>query len=135
MVQLETVLNSAATVTTVFRQFRQLDTISRQQYPCVMIEEDLPEVGFGWKSSGYADVSFQVNLLMAVVDNTSVATAVTALDVEVKKVLANNPTLNGTCLRCVIQPETERLGTQYTPYGMSRRPVTITYEGSAANGY
>lgn len=135
IVELEAALNTVPAIKTVFRQFRQLDTISRQQYPCVMIEEDLPETSIAWKSGGFADITFEVNLLIAVMSNTAVSTTVTALDVEVKKALAVLPTLNGTCMSMRILPETERLGTQYAPYGMSRRPLQIMYEGRATSGY
>ena len=135
IVALEALLNADAGIKTVFRQFRQLDTISRQQYPCVMIEEDLPETGIARKTSGYADISFQVTLFIAVVDANAVSTALSALDVIVKKVVANNPTMSGTCMSAVIQPEVERIGTLYAPYGLLRRPVSFLYEGHASTGY
>ena len=135
IVQLESLLNASVDIQTVFRQFRLLDTVSNRQYPCVFIEEDLPELGYAWKSSGYADVRFQVNLLEAVHSPNNVASTMNNFDVAVKKVIAANPTLNGSCMRATLEPETERLGTQYAPYGLVRRPVTIIYEGSATNGY
>jgi len=135
VVELINVLAGIPVVKKVFRRFKALDTIPNTQYPCVIVEEDLPEVGFVWKSSGFADVTFQVSLMLGVMDRTSVSTALTALDVAVKKALAANPTLSSTCVRVVPDPETQRLGTEFAPYGMSVRPVTILYEGSAANGY
>jgi len=135
VVELESVLNSSAAIKTVFRQFRSLDTIAAGQYPCVIIEEDLPEVGFSWKSSGFADIKFQVSLMLAVRDRKTISTSLTALDVAVKKVLAANPTLNGKCIHLTLEPESQRLGTEFAPYGLSIRPISILYEGSAANGY
>ncbi len=133
--ELATVLGNEPGITTVFRQFRPLDTIAAAQFPCVIVEEDLPELGFVWKSGGYADVTFQLSLILCVMDRSNISTAITALDVLVKKVLAANPRLNGTCTSMRPEPESQRLGTEFAPYGMSIRPVTILYEGSAANGY
>jgi len=133
--ELALVIAASPDVKTVFRQYKQLDTISNAQFPCVMVEEDLPEVGFNWKTGGFADIQFQLSLIMGVSSRQSVSSALTALDVAVKKAVATNPTLNGTCTNIRLEPETNRLGTEFAPYGMSVRPVTITYEGSAANGY
>jgi len=100
-----------------------------------MIEEDLPEISLQQKTGGFSDVRFQVSLVLAVQDHTAVATALTYLDVAVKKVIAMNPTLNGKCMHITIEPEKQRMGTEFAPYGLSIRPVTIIYEGAAANGY
>jgi len=135
VVALVTLLGAVPEVKTVFRQFKALDTIPNTQYPCVIVEEDLPEVGFAWKSSGFADVTFQLSLMMGVMDRTNISSAMSALDVAVKKAVASDPTLGGSCTRIQLEPETQRLGTEFAPYGMSVRPVTISYEGSAANGY
>lgn len=135
VVALVSVLTAIPEVKAVFRQFKALDTIPNTQYPCVIVEEDLPEVGFAWKSGGFADVTFQVSLMLAVMDRKNVSSAMTALDVAVKKALAASPTLSGACTRILPEAETQRLGTEFMPYGMSVRPVTILYEGSAANGY
>jgi len=133
--ELASVLAAAPEIKTVLRQFKQLDSISSAQFPCVMVEEDLPEVGFAWKSGGFADVQFQLSIIVAVKSRTAISSALTALDVVVKKTVAMNPTLNGTCIKIRLEPEVNRLGTEFAPYGMVVRPVTITYEGSAANGY
>jgi len=135
VVALASALAADPGIKTVFRQFRPLDTIAASQFPCVIVEEDLPEVGFVWKSGGFADVTFQLSLILCVMDRDNISTAITALDVTVKRVLAANPRLNGTCTSMRPEPESQRLGTEFAPYGMSIRPITILYEGSAANGY
>ena len=132
---LVSILNSIPEVKAVFRQFTPLDRVSSQQFPCVFVEEDRPEVGFTWKGSGYADVTFQVSLIMAVRDTKAVSTALNNLDVAVKKAVAANPTLSGTCFRATLEAEESRTGTDYAPYGMSVRPLTISYEGRAVDGF
>jgi len=87
------------------------------------------------EDGGFADVTFQLSIMIGVSSRQSVATELTRVDVAVKKVLAANPTLGGTCVHLTPEAETQRLGTEFAPYGMSIRPVSIMYEGSAANGY
>lgn len=135
LVELVNILSQSSLIKNVFRQFKMLDTVSSKQFPCVFVEEDRPEVGFTWKSSGFADVTFQVSLMMAVRDVNAVSTALNNLDTEVKRIIATNPTINGTCVRATLEAEESRIGTDFAPYGMSVRPLTIMYEGSAANGF
>jgi len=133
--ELARLIGLAPEVKTVLRIFNPLDTLSSAQFPVVVVEENLPEVGFSWKTGGFADVSFQVSIICAVMDNVNISTGLTNLDVAVKKVLAANPTISGTCFNMKPEAEADRSGTLYAPYGLSVRPVTIEYQGSAANGY
>ncbi|MDX8383708.1 MAG: hypothetical protein R8M45_06475 [Ghiorsea sp.] len=134
IVQLETVLNATAGVSSVFRQFKALDSVSTANFPCVIIEEDMPESAFDYKH-GAADIQFKVNLLCAVNTQQALATAINALDLLVKKAVAANPTMNGAATYCRILPETERSGTRFYPYGFVKRPILITYEGLPSAGY
>lgn len=135
LTELFNIISAEPTIKVVYRQFKLLDTIPNTLFPCVMIEEDLPEISLLRKTGGFSDVRFQVSLVLAVQDHAQVATALTYLDTAVKRVIALNPTLNGTCMQITIEPESKRMGTEFAPYGLSIRPVTIIYEGAAANGY
>jgi len=132
IVALTYLLKKAPNVKLVTREFTPIDSISSQQFPAIIIEDDGPEEFFD-KTGGFADVSFIVNII-GYVNQGNVSTGLNKLDTDLKKTIASNLTLDGKVATMRILPYTDRSGTQAAPYGFFSRPLRITYEGNLAGG-
>jgi len=118
----------------VTREFIPIEDISTSQFPAIVIEDDGAE-SFVFKTGGFADITFDVNIIMAVNQINGVSTAVNKIDSELIKQIGSNLTLNGKVATIRIMPYTDRSGSKYAPYGFVIRPLRITYEGNITGGY
>ena len=117
----------------VDRQWKQIDDLSANQLPAVLILDDGPEE-IDENSDDSADVTFQVSLVAYVEDHESPSTALNEIDVAIKKAIASDETLNGTIMLMTVLPYKTRDFSTLPPYAWLDRPVQITYEGSFAAG-
>jgi len=122
----------------ISRQFTPITKVPSVGFPAVLIEDDGPET-IQLKSSGFANVSFEVSLIGYVRSKDSISTSLNELDTELKKAIAADPTLGGTVARVTIMPYKDRSGSQFAaeglPYGYFERPIKIQYEGRAIDGF
>lgn len=140
LVALETLLKTIKTangyaldVNYVTRQFDSYDQLSAGQFPALLIEDDGPE-DIQWTTAGGADVYFETRIIGYVNTATTLATAINALDVELKKALYSDETFSGTIMHCTILPLLERSGSALNPYGYFIRPVRIGYRADSSAG-
>lgn len=120
-------------IKSVSRQFRNIDDVAATEIPMVIIEDDGEEI-INWNTGGFADVSFEVNLVGYVVSNDELSTKLNNLDRQVLKAIGSDLTLGGVVSDITPLPYTERSGTQFAPYAFFVRPVQITYEGQLSEG-
>ena len=117
----------------VSRQWKQVEDISSQQLPAVLIIDDGPEE-IEENTGDVADVSFIVSLIGYVEDHENPSTALNELDVAVKKAVATNETLGGLITLIEIQPYRTRDVSTLPPFAWFDRPVKIYYEGTFSEG-
>jgi len=133
LVELEKLLKGIPDIKLVTREFKPIDDISSVQFPCIIIEDDGVE-SFDWKTGGFADIHFDVNIIGYVNQHNGVSSELNRIDAELKKIISSNLTLNGKVAIIRIMPYTERSGSKFAPYGFFERPLRITYEGNIAGG-
>jgi len=133
LVLLEALMNSVSGVKLVTREFRPIDDISTTQFPAIIIEDDGAE-DYAWKTGGFADVSFDINIIGYVNQQGGVSTALNNLDSEIKKIISSDLTLGGKVAIIRILPYTDRSGSKFAPYGYFERPLRITFEGHISGG-
>lgn len=133
LVLIKSLLEGMKGIKLVTREFRPIDDIATTQFPAVIIEDDGAEE-YAWKTGGFADISFDINIIGYVNQIGGVSTALNNLDDELKKVISSDLTLGGNVAIIRILPYTERSGSKFAPYGYFERPLRITFEGTMAGG-
>jgi len=117
----------------VTRQFMAIDEMASTELPAIIIEDDGSE-DIIRKTGDFADVSFVVSVIGYVNAAAALSTAMNELDLAIKKAVASDRTLGGTVAHVLIEPQSERSGTQFQPYGWFNRPLKIMYEGRYSEG-
>lgn len=123
----------ALDVKKVTRQFQHIDQVAATSFPVLIIEDDgAEEIDF--KTSGFADMQIQVNIIGYVKNKNAVSTKLNQLDAALAKVLHGEQTLAGAVGSVSIEPVEERSGSKFKPYGFFKRPVKLFYEVQLSNG-
>ena len=120
-------------VNKVVREMPDIKNLAKTEFPCLVIEDDGDEEIF-WKTGGFADITFIINIIGWVQSRADLSTAMNLLDVAVKKAIGTNKTLGNTVVSMKVLPYIERSGSENAPFGFWVRPVVITYEGLEAEG-
>lgn len=139
IVSIVNVLKAVPTIKLVTRQFQHFSKLGKSQFPCVIVEDDGNEE-IEYKSGGYANITFSINLIGYVSDPKTLSTSLNQLDVLVKKTLGAD-FLNSTgvmrsagLIGFTVKPLVERSGTESNPYGHFIREIELEYEGQLSEG-
>jgi hypothetical protein len=140
-----TVLNQIDSVKGIGRQFLTFEEVADTLYPYLVVEEDeTGEDSIEETTSGFANVTFTVNIIGYVNSSKDLATKINALDKLIKKTLGSDFTaspVSGSIMRnagligFTIQPLREKTGTEHNPYGSFVRPVQLEYQGILSEGF
>lgn len=135
------VLHNAEKVKEISRQFKSFEEISDALFPYLIVEEDeAGEDNIEYKSGGFANIKFVLNIIGYVNSSVDLAAEINKLDKEVKKVLGTDFLNNSGIMRSAgligftIQPLRQKTGTEFNPYGSFVRPILLEYEGLTSTG-
>ncbi len=139
LVALGEVLINTEGIKLVTRQFKNIDDLSTENIPAIIIEDDGEET-ITEKSGDFADITFIVSLIGYINTKVDPSTALNELDQLTKTALGQDFLNSSGLMRTAglsgfrILPLVERSGTEIAPYGFFEREVEITYEGRLSTG-
>ena len=110
-----------------------LDLLSARDFPAVVLTDNGAEE-IEYKTGGLADVYVDVDLDLLVQKSKSQSTALNALDLSVKKVIASDSTLGSTVAHVTIMPQEDGETLGNDNYASRKRKIRIFYEASTASG-
>lgn len=126
-------LSGITGVKRVTRQFEGIDEIADSSFPCLIVEDDQPEV-VNYSTGDAANVTLTLNVIGYVRDNAAVSTAINNLDKALIQQIASDQALGGSVMISHVDSSNERSGSQFQPFGYFSRPVKITYNASYTGG-
>ncbi len=139
LVALGQVLINTEGIKLVTRQFKNIDDLSTENIPAIIIE-DYGEETITEKSGDFADVAFIVSLIGYINTKVDPSTALNELDQLTKKALGQDFLNSSGLMRTAglsgfkILPLVERSGTESAPDAFFEREIEITYEGRLSTG-
>lgn len=132
LVELHSIIEASGIADFVSREFTDLGDLASTIKKAVIISDDEPENEILYKSSGTADVDFNVLLICHVETEVNMSSEMNAFDKELKALLGSNRKLNGKAFSSQILPHEGREVQDNA--GRFARPLRIQYEGVVTDG-
>jgi len=112
------------------RMLEQSDGWPDALLPAVFVDDSATEPSVQYLLNKAAYVTFTLDIA----GYTAAAADVNALDADIKRAIASDPTLGGTAMSAVVAPQQVRSSTAVSTRGRFVRPIEITYFADTREG-